>query len=84
METPTYDRQRIELLLNELEVALTFVNVAGTARDARMRKRDIQNAEEAYANATRMLAERAMYSAEDWRKIKELTSELKLRLHSAG
>lgn len=82
MDTPLAD-DRAGLLLNELRLAISFLDMADEAQDAETRARSISEAREAYAKATRMLAADVMYAEADWRKIEELTSEFRVRLHWA-
>jgi hypothetical protein len=69
-----YHRRRAQLILTELELAMTFLALAGTTQDPETAARDLENAKTAYGTATKWLSEGAPYTDRD--KIEELVGKV--------
>jgi hypothetical protein len=77
MDRPA-DHQRIALLLAELRLAITFLEIARGAWSDEVRLRNINNAQRARAVATKILGEGLAYSAADQARITRLASDFAL------
>lgn len=70
-------------LLNELRLALRFLDLARKAKDEEGRVRNSEDAWTSYVRAAHLLSNAMAYSEQEWLAIEELTSEFRVRLHSA-
>lgn len=76
-------RVAVQFLIAELNLALTFLDVAGTTERDETRKRNEQNAQTAYFTALRILT-RVEPSDEEQPTVQRKLAEVKDSLHSLG
>jgi hypothetical protein len=79
MDARALNDSGVEFVLTDLDVALTFMDVADVSRIAETKARNHRNAREAYTNVLRLLHN--LYPAA---AIEEKLALLKMRLIAAG
>ena len=75
------DHWSLELLMSDLDLALTFLQVAGTSSDTETRERNRQNARKAYDTVLYFLP-RLHPTAQERQKIEEKLSILRTHLQA--
>jgi len=77
------NRIGVQFLLADLEVGITFLDVAKVTRVDATRRRNLRSARAAYETVLRLLP-RVMPSEEEQKQLNERLAELKSRLSAAG
>jgi hypothetical protein len=76
------NRAGAAFVLTDLNLAMTFLDVAETSKRAETVSRNRQNARIAYDSVRRLLPRLAL-TAEEWQNIQEKLSNVKFRLEAA-